>query len=87
MAQTLKLRGHNISLNKPVSVDVEDHLGRRIELGLKELLEQLNDFDGFMGKQSTKDNLIDCLYVAHQYNVFTTNERVMFESFMQKRES
>lgn len=77
----LELRGHNISMDKPISVDALDHLGNRIELPLKTLLERLDDFEGCVGKQRVGDNLIDCLFIAYQYNIFTEHERTLFESY------
>lgn len=79
----LKLRGHNISLDKPVSVEAIDDLGNPLELSLKGLLERLNDFEGHRDNQSTKDNLIDCLFSAYEYNQLTAQERLIFEGFIQ----
>ena len=78
----LKWIGGNLALDYPVCNEVLDSSGNLLNMGLNETLERINEFEGYRGNVTIKDNLIANCFTAYKYNQLTNDERVIFEKYV-----
>jgi len=83
----LQMVGTNIGIAAPIQIDAMDDNGRLLALPLADILARLDDFTGSRGyRQTTKRNIIECLFIAYQYSyTMTAAERAMFEIWVRDR--
>ena len=78
----LKWLGGNLALDFPISEEVMNDSGDVFFLGLDQLLQRLDEFEGYRGKMPIKDNLIARCFSAYEYGMMTADERELFEEFV-----
>jgi len=78
----LKWIGGNISLDFPIMETVLDDCGNVLEMSLEQLLQRLDDFEGYRGNVPIKDNLLSNCFSAYEYRLMTDDERQLFEQFV-----
>lgn len=78
----LKWIGGNIALDCPISNEVLDSEGKFHSIGLDETLKRIDEFEGYRGNMSIKDNLIDNCFTAYKFNQLTDDEKIVFEKYV-----
>lgn len=78
----LKWLGGNIGLAYPVNEDVLDDKGNIHFMGLKELLDCIDSFEGYRSNTPIKENILDRCFSAYEYNLLSESERHVFEDYV-----
>lgn len=83
----LRMLGTTIGFSTPIQIDAVNERGELIALGLADILQRLDDFVDKRGYQpAVKKNIIECLFIAYQYNYAMTDvERPIFETWVRDR--
>lgn len=81
----LEWLGGNLAFDYPISEDVIDDQGNWLSLGLEEILNRLNDFEGYRGNVTVAENILDRAFAAYKYSLMTENEKVFFESYIREK--
>ena len=78
--------GTTIGFSTPIQIDAVNERGELIALGLADILQRLDDFTHERGQQPVKKRIIECLFIAYQYDYAMTEvERPIFETWVRDR--
>lgn len=78
----LKWIGGNLALDYPVNNEVLDSDGKLHSMSLDETLMRIEEFEGYRGDVSIKDNLIANCFAAYKYNQLNGDEKIIFQKYV-----
>lgn len=78
----LKWIGGNLGLDYPVSNEILDSKGILHNIDLNETLALIDEFEGYRGDVSIKDNLIANCFEAYKYNQLNGDEKIIFQKYV-----
>lgn len=81
----LKWIGGNLGLDYPVCEEVLDSNGNLHYMGLAELLQRLDEFEGFRCDMPIKEWHIEMCLTAYEYKQLSSDEREIFEAYVRER--
>lgn len=81
----LKWLGGNLGLDTPVIEDVIDEDGDLLPFSLADVLNRLDEFEGYSGKTHIRTALIERAFEAYEYGLLSSTERDAFEGFIRAR--
>jgi len=78
----LKWLGGNLGIDTPVYEDVIDSEGKYHPMRLQELLDRLEEFEGFVGEMPIQQYLMDSAFQAYEHSLLNEAEATTFESYV-----
>jgi hypothetical protein len=80
----LKWIGGNLALACPVEEEVMDECGNVYFMSLEQVLNSIDEFEGYRCDTTIKANIIERCFCAYKYNLLTAFEKEVFEKFVRE---